>query len=162
MLYILNLKIFHSNYGNARIEYKVVQLDKVLFLNHHIRLEKYRQISVLFDLYKEHNIALFKATNLKLLGNKTNLIGPIVLEEHDNQLYVIEGNTRLAYAYYKKGLSEIQALVIKGVKAPLPISSDFTPCNINRVLITDKKQDSNKGCCKYFRHIEAGLHPTIN
>ena len=149
-------------YGNAKLEYKVVQLDKVLFLNHHIRLEKYRQISVLFDLYAEHNLDLFKATNLKLLGNKTNLIGPIVLEEHDNQLYVIEGNTRLAYAYYKKGMSEIYALVIKGIDAPLPISPDFTPCNINRVLITDKKQNLNEGCCKYFRHIEAGLHPTIN
>ena len=145
-------------YKNATMTYQTVNIEELLFLNHHIRLEKYRQIGILFDLYGKYNIPLFKASELLLLEKNTNIIGPIVLEEHSGFLYVMEGNTRLAYAYHH-GIKEIMALVVKGVDTQLPVCPDFVPCGINRVLITDKKQDVNEGCHKYFRHIEAQLHP---
>lgn len=150
-----------SIYENATIKFETIDLSELYFMNPYIRALKYKQIDKLYELYTEENIPPFSAAALVFNGEKESLIGPPVVELHNEKYYVIEGNTRCVYAY-RHGISKLQMVVVENVETPIP-------CNLNKVysianiLISDKKLTGNNRYkdfnYAYFRHIEESLRP---
>ena len=151
----------HEAYKDSSVHifYQEVDINDVYFLSNYIRLEKYRQIKVLFDLYKNNQIPLFEPLEIKLLEDKSSIVTPIILERHQEKLYVIEGKTRLKYAY-QHGISKLNVIVINGVKSDLPVVKGFEPKRVSQVMVTDNKKAENMQCVKLFRHIEEMFHPS--
>lgn len=154
---ILNLLHKNEIYTNATFEFKEVEIDQLHFLTNQIRLTKYRQIKYLFDLYTKHKLSKFEPAALRLLDNERYIVSPIVIEEHQGKLYVIEGHTRLKYAYHH-GHKRIIVLLATNVARPLPIISDFKFCNVKDLVVTDDKEPINQDCVENYRHIEESLH----
>lgn len=148
-----------DTYTNAQISFQEIEYKSLRFISNYVRLEKYRQIDVLFDLYKEAGLDLFEPATI-LLGNKfESIITPIIIEKHNGQLFVIEGKTRVKYAYHH-GYEHLHAFVIEDVAKPLPINETFTPPTLEHVMVTDDKSPENLNCMHLFRHIEETFHPS--
>lgn len=151
-------------YSSSQLHYEYVTIDdNLLFMTNQTRLEKYRQIDKLFNLYKQSELEYFEPAKIVFSDNSESIISPIVIEEQGDQLVVIEGKTRLTYAYYH-GLRnhKIKALMVRNVIRPLPISSTDSLVSISRLIITDDKKDKNLNLSEDFRHIEEHLHPSAS
>ena len=148
-------------YQNAQLAFETIDLENVIFLNPYIRALKYKQIDCLFACYEQANIPYFSAAAFKFANNKESLIGPPVIEVHNNKYYIIEGNTRCVYAY-KHGISKLKALIVKNVSEEIPCDTNKT-YYISNILISDKKITAEKRYSKFnydkFRHIEEYLRP---
>ena len=150
-----------STYASADLKFEDVELSKLTFMNPLIRALKYKQINLMFDMYGNLHIEKFGSAAFVFDNKKESLIGPPLVEEHNNKLYVIEGNTRCVYAY-RHGISKLRMVVARGVDKELPCRQDDTS-TIGQIIITDKKI---KGVDRYkdfdyslFRHIEKALRP---
>lgn len=148
-------------YATANLSFEDVELSNLHFMNPLIRALKYKQISQLFDAYGSNLIDKFGSAAFVFDNGKESLIGPPLVEEHNNKFYVIEGNTRCTYAY-RHGLTKLKMVVARNVDKQLPCRQDETT-NIEQIIITDKKI---KGAERYdefdyslFRHIEKALRP---
>lgn len=148
-------------YSQAKLTYKVVPLESIVFLNPFIRSIKYRQIQQMFDLYSNSIIEMFSSTSLLFPNDKESLVGPPVVELRDGKYYLIEGNTRCVFAY-RHGIKELKMVVAEDVVDPLPCSDDHV-YQINQVLISDKKVEGETRYDGFerqrFRHIEAAIRP---
>ena len=148
-------------YENAQFSFETISLDQLLFLNPYIRALKYKQIDCLFDFYNEKSLSPFSPAAFKFHNGKDSLIGPPVIEEHNNKFYIIEGNTRCVYAY-RHGLKSLRVLVVRNVNEEIPCETQ-TVYNISQILISDKKVTANNRYRNFdydkFRHIEESLRP---
>lgn len=146
---------------NIDIRFKTIKVNEVVFMNPFIRALKYKQISTMFDLYMEKGLEPFSAAALIFANKKRSLIGPPVVEYHNGKYYVIEGNTRFAYAY-RHGIERLKVVVVENVSAALPCNEDSV-VTVDKVLLSDKKLQGIQryGTFDYnlFRHIEERLHP---
>lgn len=150
-------------YKHAEFELKEVEIEQLFFMNPYIRALKYKQIDVLYQLYEKANIPLFSPATIQLSKNKNSIVGLPVVEENLGNLYVIEGNTRLTYAY-KHGIKSMYVVVVKGVKTPLPCGPIDRFYKVREILISDKKLEGVDRFGKdwdysTFRHIESTLRP---
>ncbi len=159
--YILDKLKTEAIYSTADLSFENVELSQLIFMNPLIRALKYKQISLMFDIYKSWNIDKFGSAAFIFDNGKESLIGPPLVEEHNNKLYVIEGNTRCTYAY-RHGYTKLRMVVARNVEKQLPCKQDDTT-TIEQIIITDKKI---KGAERYedfdytlFRHIEKALRP---
>lgn len=147
-----------SMYHTADFHYEAINyndIERFLFLTDKVRLYKYRQIHFLFSLYQNSNISNFGAAEIYMPSNTCTIIGPIIIEKQDGQEYVIEGHTRLLYAYQNK-ISEIQVLYVSMGTSTIPIKEGFIPRKIQQLVISDNKPHTRNNNPE-FRHIEAAL-----
>ena len=155
-------RVLHMNsemYKNAKISQEIVQVNDLLFLSHHVRLEKYRQIEYLADLYNQFKLQIFEPAEMDVLDGQKVIVSPVIVERRDDKLYVIEGNTRVKYAAVN-GYREITVIIVEGVKTELPVVENYNFSNVWQLVITDNKQPDNMSCKDRFRHIEEWLHPS--
>ena len=151
-------------YENAELELKEVEIENLFFMNPFIRALKYKQIDALYELYQKANLPLFSPATIQLAPNKESIVGlPVVEESEQGDLFVIEGNTRLTYAY-RHGIKSIYVVIVKGVKTPLPCGPIDTFYKVRDILISDKKLEGVDRFGKdwdysTFRHIESKLRP---
>lgn len=113
-----------------------VEVTSLMFLTKYVRGFKFRQIHNLFQVYRINSVEPFLPAELILPDGKSTLVCPPVVEKLGDKLYVIEGNTRLTYAY-KNGIKKLFCIVVSGVSAPLPSSGSY---GIHEILITDKEK----------------------
>src|SRR5205814_1174187 len=107
---------------------------EVIFLTRYVRGFKYRQIYNLFDLYSKFGIPYFEPTSLKLLDEKYTIITPPVLEKIGEKYYILEGNTRITYAF-RNSIQSIRCVIVEGVNDPLPSKGEYTA---KEILLSDK------------------------
>ena len=147
-------------YADAVFSMQLVDIKELIFMSPYIRLEKYRQIDYLCDLYNQSpDLEIFEPAEMEILDGWRVIVSPVILEKKDGKLYIIEGNTRLKYAY-THGVKQIKAVVIENVKAGLPIEDEADCRDVQRVFLTDNKPPINLNCKERFRHIEEWLHPS--
>lgn len=150
-------------YANAEFEWKELEISKLKFLNKFIRGEKYRQIINVFNLYSDKR-DLFAAGSITLKNKKESLMGPIVVEEHNDNLYVIEGNTRSLFAY-KHNIPKLMMLVVRNVTEELPVafSNNQNGYNVEQVRISEKGLEGEDRYHGFdyskFRPIEQAIRP---
>lgn len=149
-----------SQYDSIDIKLSIESLNikELTFITQYVRGYKYRQIAYLYDLYKNYNVPLFESAKLILKdGDNYTLITPPVIELIGDKYYVIEGNTRLLYAY-KHGLKELNCIIVKGVIETLPSIGRF---GIKEVILSDKEVIGEDRYDKFnystFRKIESSV-----
>ncbi len=150
-----------AQYRNAKLYYKTISLESLVFLNQHIRALKYRQIQLLFDLYRDKDLNEFSSSALVFPNTKESLVGPPVVELRNGKYYLIEGNTRCVFAF-RHGIRELKMVVAEDVSEPLPCSENVG-YRITEVLLSDKKLEGETRYDGFeqqrFRHIEAAIRP---
>ncbi|MDJ1478857.1 hypothetical protein QNI16_00090 [Cytophagaceae bacterium YF14B1] len=151
-----------SQYKNASFSVAKINIREILFLTKYVRGYKYRQIRTLVKHFTETGLNLFEPAKLILKDEKYTVICPPILESHSNDLYVIEGNTRLTYCY-RNGIEEAFVIVVNNVNVELP-SSDKV--KVNEVVLTDitkiGKDRYNNFDYKKFRDIERSVrNPSV-
>ena len=83
-----------------------------------------------------------------------------MIEQKDGKDYVVEGHTRLLYAYMNN-INKLEVLYVRNATMPLDIPRDFKPRTIKQLIVTDKKEHNNSDNPN-FRHIEAALRDTLD
>lgn len=155
-----SVKQYSSN--KIDIYMKEVEINNILFLSKYVRGFKYRQISHLFDIFKESNIPFFEPAKLKLLNKKTTIITPPVLEKIGDSFFVIEGNTRLTYAF-RNGIKSLKCIIVEGVDEALPSTGRY---KVNEILLTDEPKIGDERYegfdYKKYRKIEKAIRNPKN
>ena len=120
---------------------------------------KYQNIDTLYKIYINNGLVPFEPASFLFYKDKHSLIGPPVVEECNGEFYIIEGNSRIYYAY-KKGIKILKMLVVKGVKERRVTEESF---NIDDVVLSSKKITAGDRYddfdYEYFRPIESTLRP---
>ncbi len=144
------------------MELKEVDVEEIQFITRFVKGFKYKQISIVFDLFQTFGIRLFASAKLKLLGDKYTLITPPIIEKHGDSLILIEGNTRIFYALKNK-ISKMSCVVIHNVTASIPSGGDYKKKDlllIEKDLRGDGRYpDFNKDD---YRKIEKAVRNPIN
>lgn len=134
-----------------------IKVTDVFFITKYVRGYKYRQIHTLFDLYKKFGLALFEPAKLKLDNGKYTLITPPIVEKIGDKMFLVQGNTRFAYAY-RNNIETLKCVFIEGIKDPLPSKSEI---NVKEVLLSDKVVAAGTRYDKFdltkFREIEKAI-----
>ena len=153
-----------KQYDNPKIKIslKPIKIENLTFITKFVRAYKYRQISYLCELYKNFDVSLFDSSKLVLTNEHYTLITPPVVEHIGDKVFVIEGNTRLLYAY-KNGIEEINCIVIDDIEEGLPSTGRFS---IKEVILTDKEVIGEDRYYKFdysnFRKIEYSVRNPLN
>lgn len=146
-------------YMGATLSYETINLKDIMFLTQYVLNYKYINIELIYNLYQEAGLEPFSAATV-VMGQKDSLVGPPVLEENQGVLYVIEGNTRCFYSI-REGKTEMKAIVVRNVTAPLPTSGRF---KFEDIILTDNTLTFNNRYKnpngRFFRHIERCLRPS--
>ena len=117
----------------------------------------------MFNLYPNGQTP-FSAISIILKDGKESLVGPIVVEKHDDKYYIIEGNTRVLFAYKHK-IERIRVLVVSNVTVDLPLDMSVNPegFSIDQVCISEKGLEGEFRYSGFdyslFRPIEQSLRP---
>lgn len=150
-----------SFYKDANIYFKKIKVDDLRFITQYVLGYKYRQIDVLYNLYEKANIEPFSPASLHIGGGKKSLIAPPVVEIHNGEMYVIEGNTRCLYAY-KHQIEELIVAVVDNVVEKLPAASDQS-YYISEMLLNDQNIEGPQRYEGFnyhlFRKIEQSIRP---
>ncbi len=153
-----------KQYADSRvsINFKEILLDgspqSVHLLVRRIRAYKYRQIQNLLELYSKFGLLFCEPADIVADGKVVSTVVPPVLESWQNSLVAVEGNTRLCYLT-RKGARSIGAIVVSGVREPLPAK----PVLPSKVLLTTCELDIGARMDGYefnnFRSIERAARP---
>ena len=86
----------------------------------YVREYKYRQISVLYELFRAGHWSLFEPLLVEFADGRTSVVTPPVVEEIGGDHYaVIEGSTRSTFVR-NEGIDRLRCVVATGVNRPLP------------------------------------------
>jgi hypothetical protein len=116
-------------YQRATFEYRVVNPREIVWSTTALETFKLTRVSFLSTLLEQHALSKFSAIWIK---GTPRVIGPPILEEHDGKLVLIDGHHRMYYCI-ENGITQVSALIIKGVQEPLP-SSLVESCELLRIL----------------------------
>lgn len=146
-------------YKNASLEFQDVEVDNLKFITRYVLNYKYQNIDTLYKIYINNGLVPFEPASFLFYKDKHSLIGPPVVEECNGEFYIIEGNSRIYYAY-KKGIKTLRTLVVRGVKERRVTEESF---NIDEVVLSSKKITAGDRYddfdYAYFRPIESTLRP---
>lgn len=148
-----------SQYSNAEFEFLRIKVEDLKFMNAQIRLSKYRQINKVFNLYKQMGIDLLENAELVFSDGTKSVICPIVLEKREGDYVIMEGKTRVVYAY-NHGITEVPVVVVHNVQVALPYNIEEPMKTIQQVMMTDNKKISSEQYKDLYRHIEEAFHPS--
>ena len=147
-----------KQYSNSdAIEIRSVPLRSVVSLTKCVREYKILQSEYLVDLYRANGIPIFSPCALTLSEGRFSLITPPVLEESGANFVLVEGSSRAVYCR-DQGIDEFTAVVIRGVKDPLPSQC----CKFDSVRVVKCRLDVEARYSDFnydaFRHIESTVH----
>ncbi len=146
--------------GNVRIRLERVPTEATQLMVHRIRRYKSKQVHALRKLYEHGEVPLFGPAELTCDGRGTSIVTPPVLEVWNDQLIVIEGNTRFSYAW-RNSVPEVTALVVRGVEDPLP-GRPVPIGSVGFASFHDGTKDRIQGFTyDRFRKIERAVRPLI-
>lgn len=128
-------KVYQYNKPSVSLSMQELNVTDLTFLNKYIRAYKFRQIETIFNSFKKSGLDYFNSAKLILKDDKYTLITPPVVEKIGDNFYVIEGNTRLVFAY-KNGIKRVKCIVVNGVSDPLPAVGNY---NVKEVILSDKE-----------------------
>ncbi|WP_374948157.1 patatin-like phospholipase family protein [Mucilaginibacter sp.] len=160
------LKLIRSvkQYKNENVIITIQEMNvaELIFITKYVRGFKYRQIQNLFELYTQFGIEHFAPAKLNLLDGKYTLITPPVVEKIGDNYYVVEGNTRLSYAY-RNGIKTLKCVILEGVSDPLPSKGEFLA---KEILLSDKQMIGDQRYEEFdynkFRKIEKAVRNPDN
>ncbi|HYF29744.1 MAG TPA: patatin-like phospholipase family protein [Chitinophagaceae bacterium] len=142
---------------NVQMDVREIKVSDVLFLTKFIKGYKYRQIHVLFELFRTFGLSLFEPAKLMLNNDKYTLFAPPVVEKIGNRYFVVGGNTRFTYAY-RNNIEYLQCIVVEGVEEVLPSKGEFPA---KQILLTDKNMSGDDRYPKFdytkFRQLERAI-----
>lgn len=93
--------------------------DNLSTLELYVKEYKLSQVTQLAEMFRDANIELFSPASF-IAGNKVDsIVTPPILEKVGKELVIIEGHTRFYYAL-RNNIESIKAIVIQGVKDPIP------------------------------------------
>ena len=148
-----------SFYRDAKICFKRVRVEELLFITQYILGHKYRQIDVLYELYSKYSLEPFAAASIPLANGKDSLISPLVAEVHNGQMYIVSGDTRCFYAYRHR-IEELLVVVVECVGERLPSNRSY---RIEELLLTDRDTVDSERYEGFehhlYRNIEQALRP---
>lgn len=147
-----------SHYKDANLMFEEVKLNRLKFITRYVLGYKYRAMDVLFDAYSKNTA--FGPAAFIFAGSKLSLIGPPVIEIHDNEYIIINGNTRILYAY-RHGIDKLKCVVVRNVNYPVISNQRF---DIDSIVISDKSIRAESRYDKnwdysLFRNIEGSVRP---
>lgn len=115
----LKVGVPQYSHANVKISVEEVTIAGVKSITKFVRAYKYEQVLHLVDDMRDGGVEMFSPCCVTLADKTVSLMVPPVFELHGDTYIGIEGNTRIYYAY-RHGLESIKAVVVRGVKAPLP------------------------------------------
>lgn len=141
------------------ISMETISVPRVVLLNRRVRAYKLQQIGSLARVFRQFNVPIFgPAYVMSSEGKDVSPITPPIVECWGDKMVAVEGNTRILYAFLN-GLEEIQALVVREVKQPLP----GKPVELRRVLLSQRSISSEERIDGFnyelFRNIERAIRP---
>ena len=118
---IERLKIGVSQYAGSDVSItpELIDVAEVMVLNRYLRTHKYKQVQHLHEAYQQFELTPFETASVCIEGQEVSIMTPPIVEEHNGDLVVIEGNTRIFYCL-RNDIARLQALVVRGVADPLP------------------------------------------
>jgi predicted acylesterase/phospholipase RssA len=132
--------------------------DKLCTLDLHVKEYKLAQITQLEKMFKQANIELFAPASFISESGVDSIVTPPIIEKIGKELIIIEGHTRFYYAL-KNNIKSIKAIVINGVKAPLPAQArSIYKLNLASDTL-DKSELFDKFDNTQMRAIETVMHP---
>lgn len=136
-----------------------MEVENLKFITRYVLNYKYQNIETLYKMYRKNGLVPFEPASFIFYGDKPSLIGPPVVEEGNGEYYIIEGNSRIYYAY-KKGFKKLRMLVVKGVTERRVTNASY---NIDEVVLSSKnvsaKERYDDFDYTYFRPIESMIRP---
>ncbi|HHQ4508949.1 hypothetical protein ACQ2HG_16300 [Aeromonas hydrophila] len=127
------VKQYASEGVEIRLEY--VDVSNIISLTRYVKSYKYNQIKTIFELYRnERDLDLFDGIAIRFEDDCLMPITPPVFEKQGDSYILIEGNSRVTYCIKELKALKIKAIVVHGVKNPLPSSGRY---KVNQMLISD-------------------------
>ncbi len=138
-------------YDRANFAFEEVSISDTRPVSSYVSKFKLQQASDIVQLYDERGWSLFRPCGMTLQNGNTSVWVPPVLEEHDGELYIAEGHSRL-FTLRKRAIKSVRAIVVRGVAADLPMK----PTVWRKVSVVDEKRE--KGNPQLARYIETSTH----
>lgn len=105
-------------FRDCDISLKKIDISKTIPLENMVREFKVRQSQTIREVLLEINLELFEPAAVVLSDNTEHIIVPPVVEEHNGELIVSEGHSRL-FLCRQLGETEVKVMVVRGVNKPL-------------------------------------------
>lgn len=143
---------------NVTLQVQTVKTEDLQALALFVREYKYRQISVLYDLFRNGNWSPFEPLLVEFADGRTSVVTPPVVEDIGGDRYaVIEGSTRSTFVR-NEGIDKFRCVVATGVNKPLPAKPQY----LGKVRIVGKTLEVHKRYENWnynlFRPIEETVH----
>lgn len=141
-------------YERAQIQIKNISISDTRPVSSFVVRYKLNQVLEVIRLYEDNGWALFRPAGILLENGMTSLIVPPIVEEHDGQLYVAEGHSRL-YALAQRGQETARVVIVRDVSADLPMQ----PTRWRNVIVGEEKNEKRDP--QLARYIETATHVGI-
>lgn len=105
-------------YRDCDISLEKIDISKTRPLENMVREFKVKQSQTVREVLFKINLELFEPAAVVLSDNTEHIIGPPVVEEHNGELIVSEGHSRL-FLCRQLGETEVKVMVVRGVNKPL-------------------------------------------
>lgn len=158
-----------EQYSGVGVEFALEEIDadRIVFLTRYVKSYKYTQVRHIFDLAHSWKSAVGQDVWIDYVtaagAGFVMPMTPPVVEQHGDQYFLIEGNSRVTYALRELRQLKIRAVVVRGVSTPLPATAKFFA---KQVLVSDEDRvgDTRYEGFKYhlYREIEAAARPPKN
>lgn len=149
--------VHQYNKPGVTLELQKVSIESLYTVTKYVTGYKSVQVNKLYELYTEAYLKSFVPAKIIYHNGKETMVTPPVIESYGDKKIVIEGTTRVTYAY-NNNITEIYAIVVKGVTDTLPSTGIF---KLNQLLITDEEVEGNTRYVDFnhdnFRSIEKAI-----
>lgn len=105
-------------YNDCDISLEEIDISKTRPLENMVREFKVRQSQTIREILLGTNLELFEPAAVVLSDNTEHIIVPPVVEEHNGELIVSEGHSRL-FLCQQLGKTKVKVMVVRGVNKPL-------------------------------------------
>jgi predicted acylesterase/phospholipase RssA len=133
--------------------------DDILVLQRTVKEYKFLQIRQHISDLQSHHCDLFDLRKVAFPDGTHSIVTPPVIENHNGQLILIEGNTRLFHCL-ARGIDKVTAIIVHNAHPTLPASS---PQKLNSLRITSSTTTLEANYSNVnkseFRRIEEAVHP---
>lgn len=153
-----------EQYSSESVSITLEEIDvgRIIFLTKFVKSYKYNQIYRIFDLYSRVEARCFEPLEIVRDIGAQRVVMPItppVVEQHGEDLYVIEGNNRLLHLVRERGATRALVLVVRGVSSALPSEGKM---RIGQIRVTDEERTGEQRYVGFqrqqFREIEEKAH----
>ncbi len=127
------------NKPGVKLEFVEIDVSSLYSLTKFVTGFKYLQVNKLYDIYSANSVREFKPCKLVYSDSRETYITPPVIENIGDKNVIIEGTTRITYAYHS-GIKSVYVVLVSGVKDALPASTLF---KISELQVTDEDVEAD-------------------